>query len=78
MASQEDPYEATRSSPDHFTFLFQLGSGSWGTVWLARRHLDGQEYAIKQIPLYNRKTKDQLAAVQEAQVGCCGAPLLGA
>lgn len=58
-----------RSCRADFTFLQELGRGSWGTVHVARRRQDGQLYAIKAVMLASLSRKDQLAAVAEAQVG---------
>lgn len=54
----------------------ELGRGTWGTVLLARRRQDGCFYALKVVQLDKRSSRDQLAAVQECQVGmplllCC-------
>ena len=67
-----DPAEAQRSSHGDFTFMRELGRGSWGTVLLAERKVDGGGlYAVKVVRLANRSRKDQMAAVQEAQVRSC-------
>ena len=65
-----DPAEA-RSSHNDYTFLRELGQGSWGRVWLAQRKSSGGGgllCAVKVVRLANRSCRDQLAAVQEAQV----------
>lgn len=58
-----------RSCRADFTFLQELGRGTWGTVHVARRLQDGQLYAIKAVELVTMGRKDQLDAVSEAQVG---------
>jgi serine/threonine protein kinase len=56
-----------RSCRDDFTFLEDIGCGSFGGVNLARRSKDGLLYAIKTVKLDMLTRKDQLAAVSEAQ-----------
>ncbi|KAL4434036.1 hypothetical protein ABPG75_000477 [Micractinium tetrahymenae] len=57
-----------RSNWDDFEVQRELGHGTWGTVLLARRRLDGEFYALKVVQLDKRSHRDQLAAVQECQV----------
>ena len=68
-AAMADPAEAQRSSHGDFNFLRELGRGSWGMVLLAQRKVDGGLYAVKVVRLQNRSCKEQMDAVQEAQVG---------
>jgi serine/threonine protein kinase len=69
MTASDNTCDDGRSCRADFTFLQELGRGSWGTVHVARRRQDGQLYAIKAVMLASLSRKDQLAAVAEAQVG---------
>ena len=45
----------------------QLGKGSQGVVWRAKRKSDGREVAIKQVMLRCMSRSEQADAVQEVQ-----------
>ena len=62
---------APTAAADPLQVQRELGRGTWGTVLLAHRHQDGCFYALKVVQLDKRSTRDQMAAVQECQVGMC-------
>mmetsp|Transcript_14911 Transcript_14911/g.35395 ORF Transcript_14911/g.35395 Transcript_14911/m.35395 type:complete len:618 (+) Transcript_14911:35-1888(+) len=48
-----------------FSVVATLGRGGYGTVWRARNHCDGAEYAVKRVPFRSRSAGDR--ALREAQ-----------
>jgi NIMA (never in mitosis gene a)-related kinase 1/4/5 len=52
---------------DGFSLLNELGRGSYATVHLAKRKLDGKLYALKQVRLTGLKPKDVDSALKEVR-----------
>lgn len=67
-ATANFPTPRPTTSPSDFEYLQVLGSGSYGTVHLARRRLDGSLHAIKIVTLGKLSHAEQLESVVEAQV----------
>ena len=67
MKQRREP-SPTHADPDQLTGLSKyeklrpLGQGSAGCVSLFRNIVDGKEYAMKEILLYNMNSKDRKAA----------------
>ena len=53
---------------ESFDFLEELGRGSQGTVWLARRKSDGREYVIKQVQVLGKNPRWKQEALNEVRV----------
>ena len=70
MKQRREP-SPTHADPDQLTGLSKyeklrpLGQGSAGCVSLFRNIVDGKEYAMKEILLYNMNSKDRKAAQGE-------------
>ena len=51
-----------------FQRLGKIGSGSFGTVYLALRHRDNQNYVLKNISIGELSHKEQLEAINEVKL----------
>lgn len=51
-----------------FVTLSKLGDGAFSSVYKAQRTLDGQIYAIKQVPIQRLSPRDRINALNEVRL----------
>lgn len=59
---------ATRSKLADFEVISRLGSGSFGTVFKVKRHIDESLYVIKNVRIVELSFKEQSEAINEVQI----------
>lgn len=59
---------ATRSKLADFEIISRLGSGSFGTVFKVKRHVDENLYVIKNVRIVELSFKEQSEAINEVQI----------
>ena len=50
----------------HYKKLKQIGKGAYGTVWLAERENDGQQFALKQVSMFKLSEAERHQIEKEA------------
>ena len=51
-----------------FITLSKLGDGAFSSVYKAQRRLDGQIYAVKQVPIKRLSPRDRINALNEVRL----------